>query len=121
MPYSRDPKTYPDEFQELFRRATEEPVEVVCDSANIATNLHHRLHAYRRAAEEARIAGWTELRNVIIQRSKGSVILKPSRLMTSIHQALQRAEPTQEELDKYWDEAEKSDGKEKEAKGQGKD
>jgi hypothetical protein len=113
MGYSSDPSLYPPEFQELFSRAIDSPVEINLPYPQQAIQLRHQLHAYRRAVESAKIPGWTDLRQITIQINKSKLTMaNNSELRLAMQKAINdttSTEPTDTELDQYIKEMERGD------------
>lgn len=111
MGYSTDPSLYPPEFQELFRRALDQTVEIELPYPQQAIQLRHQLHAYRRAIEASKTPGWTDLRPVKIQINKSKLTMSNnSELRLAMQKAIgNTTAPTDTELDKYIDEMESGD------------
>ncbi len=105
MGYSSDPTLYPPEFQELYRKALSETVEITLDYPQQAIQLRHQLHAYRRAIESSKIPGWSDLRQVKIQINKSQLTMSnDSQLRLAMQQAIGTTiavEPSSKALDDY--------------------
>lgn len=104
MPYPNDPEKYPAEFSMIFRKALgDEEFALDCSSRSEAINLRHRLHAFRRAMEDAKVPGWSELRKVEIHLVGTRLIAKKEDLSGRIRASLGKS-PTalsEEEINKY--------------------
>ena len=110
MGYSKDPTAYPSEFQEVFRRALLESVEIECDTLQQATAFRHQLHGYRRAIEHVQTPGWSELRNVTIQVRNNKLILNNNvKLLARMRGITDMTDPTVEQLDEYLDNMDKGE------------
>jgi hypothetical protein len=103
MGYSKDPELYPPEFQELYRRAFGERVELPCDYPQQATALRHQLHAFRRACEATKIPGWTELRQIQIAIEGSVVILHKNPILDMLRDVagVESQHPSDDQLDQY--------------------
>lgn len=103
MPYPRTTDGYPSEFQELFRRALENgSVQLTLPTPELAINLRHQLHAYRRAVENDKIPGWHELRELVVQISNSTLTIAKAETISAIRSALgARPEPSEQELTEY--------------------
>ena len=99
MPYPSNPELYPSEFADVFERAEKSPVRITLESPGEAANLRHRLHAYRRAVEKARMPGWSRLRNVTIGISENVLTLRASPLASALVE--EKSEPSEEELEQF--------------------
>ena len=79
-----------------------EGFEIDIGDRELAINYVHRLHAYRRAIEEARGEGYSNLRSTTI-RQRGTRIIfdNDSSAMDAIRSAAGMDLPTDEELDAY--------------------
>lgn len=121
MPFSTDPRNYPPEFAAIFKRAMKEDFEIDLEAKNLAVNLCHRLHAYRRAVEIQKVHGWSNLRRTTIS-VQGTKLLFTCQMdvMAKLRTAAGISEPSEEELDKYLDQLEKgeTDDGESEESGQ---
>ena len=110
MGYSKDPDKYPVEFQEVFRRALEDTIEITCDTPQQAISFRHQLHGYRRAVETAQIPGWSKLRRITIQVDKCKLILaNNTRLLASMREAIANTQPSDSDLDKYLEDMDKGE------------
>lgn len=103
MGYSKDPNLYPPEFQELYRRAFTQSVELPCGNPQQATSLRHQLHAYRRAVELTKTPGWTELRQVQVAIQGSNVLLfkNPTLEMLRDVAGTELQQPSDSDLDDY--------------------
>ncbi|MCK5644187.1 MAG: hypothetical protein KAJ19_25535 [Gammaproteobacteria bacterium] len=111
MGYSHDPSFYPPEFQEIFRRALDkDKIEIPCENHQQATNLRHQFHAYRRAVEEHKLEGWSDLRKITISLEGNNLIFSSNEeLMNRLRAAAGMTEPSEADIDKYLDELDKGD------------
>ena len=71
MPYSKDINSYPSTFFGIYMKALEEPFEISCESEAQRTSLIQQLHAFRRAAELSKAAGFETMRKVLITKGEG--------------------------------------------------
>lgn len=71
MPYSKDINSYPSTFFGIYLKALEEPFEISCNSEAQRTSLIQQLHAFRRAAELSKAAGFETMRKVLITKGEG--------------------------------------------------
>lgn len=110
MGYSKDPALYPEEFQELYRRALSEDVRIELGYAQQAHTLRHQLHAYRRAVEGAKKPGWSDLRQVQIQIQGSKLIMRKNPALDILQEMVGKPKgPTEDELDAYLRQMEKGE------------
>lgn len=112
MGYSHDPSFYPPEFAAIFKRAIAgDDIELPCENHQQATNLRHQFHAYRRAAEQHLVEGWTDLRKITIHLDKNLLTFSSNaELMVRLREAAGIAGPSDADIDKYIDEMDEQDG-----------
>lgn len=102
MPYSKDPSTYPPEFARLFDRAQREAFELDVGDHGEAQALRHKLHAFRRAVESARLPGFGLLRNIVLKvRGTRVVFTNQNDIMAAVRSAAGVESPTEEALAAY--------------------
>lgn len=81
MPVPKDPNAYPVEFFNLFRAASEKPVEIELDRKGAAVNFRQQLYGFRRALKRTSnpfeaIAYSCEV--ILSPTNENAVIVRPS-------------------------------------------
>lgn len=69
MPFSKDPSTYPEEIKQIFLTAiqAEDSIEIPMPDKQTATNMRHKMHAYRRAVINSRSIGYEDYHKLQIK------------------------------------------------------
>ncbi len=110
MAYPKDPDKYPEIFLRLFNKTLETGHTHISMKLNEARNLRHQLHAWRRAMEDTRSPGFSNLRRIqITVADDGLYLSSKDDVLNKLEEALgEEIEINDDEMDRYLADLDKS-------------